>query len=148
VSYDKPIAKSAAAEFDVASVLAEDSPLTSLATHQEAQPLHGKGHIHPHVKWHVDVLVDGHDVYQGYIREITIKGGDLFLPHNLQHSKQVKLHVHVPPLSDASPPRVLEMTARVLSSVYDSRADYFRAEIAFLAFTFESDKTYLQTRID
>jgi hypothetical protein len=148
MSDDKSIAKSAAAEFDVASVLADASPLASLATHQESELLHVRGEIHPHIKWHVDVLVDGHDVYKGYIRDITSKGADLYLPHNLQYSKQLKLHVHVPPLSDASPPRVLEMTARVLSSVYDSRADYFRAEIAFLVFTFESDKTYLQTRID
>lgn len=109
---------------------------------------HIPGQLHPHVKWHVDVLVDGHDVYQGYVRDVALKGAELFLSHNLQHSQFVKLHIHVPPLLDSIPPRILEMTARVLSTVYDSRAEYFRSSIVFLQFTFESDKAYLRTRVE
>ncbi|MFA6062145.1 MAG: PilZ domain-containing protein [Gallionella sp.] len=137
---------------DVSDMAAEGagSPPVTPNPQQEGVVRHDHipGQLHPHVKWHTDVLVDGHDVYRGYVRDVSLKGAELFLSHNLQHSQFVKLHIHVPPLQDSILPRILEMTARVLSPVYDSRAEYFRSSIVFLQFTFESDKTYLRTRVE
>jgi hypothetical protein len=152
MSDDSSTAEPVSDAVDIASEAVGSAPVTT----QDKPPQHGgvtrhdhiPGQLHPHVKWHADVLVDGHDVYQGYVRDVSLKGAELFLSHNLQHSQFVKLHIHVPPLLDSIPPRILEMTAKVLSTVYDSRTEYFRSSILFLQFTFESDKTYLRTRVE
>jgi hypothetical protein len=142
---DSSIAGPVATAIDIApETSAHVMPHPEGATRHEKIP----GQLHPHVKWHADVLVDGHDVYQGYVRDVSLVGAELFLSHNLQHSQFVKLHIHVPPLLDSIPPRILEMTAKVLSTVYDSRAEYFRSSIVFLQFTFEADRAYLHTRVE
>jgi hypothetical protein len=102
---------------------------------------------HPHFRWHADVLVDGHDVYQGMVKDISMKGANLLLEHNLQNAKLVKLHIHVPPLDVTHPHDVLEVSGKILTTVYDSSEDEFRSAISFLQFTLESDRTYLQSRL-
>lgn len=100
---------------------------------------------HPHFKWHAEVLVDGHDVYQGIVKDISMKGLNLILDHNLQKSKLVKLHIHIPPLDIASPQHVLEVSGKITSTVYDSSEKAFRSGISFIQFTLDSDQKYLQS---
>ena len=100
---------------------------------------------HPHYKWHAEVLVDGHDVYQGIVKDISIKGLNLILDHNLQNAKFVKLHIHVPPLDIGSPHHILEVTGKITFAVYDSVEGSFRSGISFLEFTLESDRAYLNS---
>jgi len=111
---------------------------------QSHQAYHSQHH---HFKWHADILVDGHDVYQGFVKDITMEGVHLFLEHNLQNSKFVKLHIHIPPLANTSPHSVIEVTGKIMSTIYDSSEDFFRSAIHFLEFTRESDKSYLQARL-
>ena len=114
--------------------------LAPAAKKAETQNFQASHHL---LRWHVDILVDGHDVYQGYIKEITVDGTHLFLDHNLQNSKFVKLHIHVPPIANAAPPRIIEVTGKILSSVHDNDEDTFRSGIHFQKFTLESDRTFL-----
>jgi hypothetical protein len=102
---------------------------------------------HHHFKWHVDVRVDGHDVYQGFIKEITLEGTHLFVEHNLQNAKFVKLHIHIPPVAHATPHPVVEVSGNIISTIFDSTEDCFRSAIHFKEFTLESDRIYLQSRL-
>lgn len=108
------------------------------------EELHGESH--PHVRWHADVLADGH-VYRGFVKDISTKGANLFIEHNLQNSRLIKLHIHVPPLAVTSQPHVLEVSAKIISTIYDGSEDSFRSGIIFQKFTQESELAYLQSRI-
>jgi PilZ domain len=108
------------------------------------EELHGESH--PHFKWHVDVLAEGH-VYHGFVKDISMKGANLFLDHNLQNAKLIKLHIHVPPLVVTSQPRVIEVSAKIISTIYDGNEDSFRSGIIFQKFTQESEQAYLHSRI-
>jgi hypothetical protein len=100
---------------------------------------------HPHFRWHAEVLVDGHDVYEGMVKDISMQGLNLILDHNLQNSKLIKLHVHVPQPSSSSPHHVLEISGKITSAVYDSTEESFRSHVVFSEFTSESDRAYLQS---
>jgi hypothetical protein len=102
---------------------------------------------HHHFKWHVDVRVDGHDVYQGFIKEITLEDTHLFVEHNLQNAKFVKLHIHIPPVANSTPHPVVEVSGKIMSTIFDSTEDCFRSAIHFQEFTLESDRIYLQSRL-
>jgi hypothetical protein len=105
------------------------------------QELHAAPHSHH--KWHAEVRVDGHDVYQGVVKDISTKGFNLIIDHNLQNSKFVKLHIHIPPLNIGSPQHILEVSGKITNTVYDSVESSFRSGVSFLEFTLESDRTYL-----
>lgn len=128
----------------------EESSLTSIppapVTGEEKNVYSPRKHL-PH-KWHVDVLVNGHDVYHGYVKEVSMQGASLFLDHNLQGSKQIGLQIHIPPLTATEKLRVVEVTAKINSTIYDSDEDYFRTGINFIKFSSEADSAYLESRIN
>ena len=101
--------------------------------------------LHHNYKWHAEVLVDEHEVYRGLVKDISMKGLNLILDHNLQNSKLVKLHMHIPPRDISSPHHVLEVSGKITSTVYDSGEEAFRSGISFIEFTLVSDQTYLQS---
>jgi len=105
-------------------------------------------HKHISHKWHVDVLVNGHDVYHGYIKEISMQGANLFLNHNLQDSKQIGLQIHIPPLKATEKSHLLEVTAKVNNTIYDSGEEYFRTGVNFIRFSSEESSRYLESRIN
>lgn len=111
--------------------------------------VHAAPHAHAHAshKWHTDVIVEGHDVYHGFVKEISMQGAKLYLEHNLQNDKLVKLQIHIPPLEAAVEPHVIEVTAKINYTIYDSVEDFFRSGVNFTRFSLESDSAYLETRI-
>jgi hypothetical protein len=127
-----------------AKTIADTSPSTSTETKKREYYHATAPH---HFKWNVEVRVDGHDVYHGFVKDITMYGLHLFLEHNLQYSKLVKLHIHVPPLDSENPHHILEVTGKITATIYDSSEDFFRSSIEFLEFTFETDREYLKSRI-
>ena len=120
-----------------------DATPTAIADQRKFRDIHNESH--PHFKWHAEVLVDGHDVFQGIVKDISMLGLNLVLDHNLQNSKLVKLHIHVPPLDTSSPHHVLEVSGKITSTVFDSGEEAFRSGISFIQFTLDSDQTYLQS---
>lgn len=120
-----------------------DATPTATADRRKFRDMHDAPH--PHFKWHAEVLVDGHDVFQGIVKDISMKGLNLVLDHNLQNSKLVKLHIHIPPLEISSSHHVLEVSGKITSTVFDSGEEAFRSSISFIQFTLDSDQTYLQS---
>lgn len=129
----------------VARPAATQSP-TMAAGHEEKSAFHVEHHTH--FKWHADVLIDGHELFYGYIKDVSAQGANLFLDHNMQSVRQIKLRMHVPPLRIGEVVRVVETTAKIVSSVYDGAEEYFRAGIIFSKFVSDSDRAYLLGRVE
>lgn len=110
---------------------------------------HEEQRIEPrvHVRWHVDVFVDGQAVYHGFIKDISSKGADIFVDHNLQKVKLVKLLIHVPPLSVTDDHHVVDVSGKVIYAAHDSEELLFRTGVNFLKFNLESDQAYLRSRL-
>lgn len=100
-----------------------------------------------HVHWHVDASIDGQGVFQGFIREISLQGADIFIDHNLQNIKVIKLHIHVPVLSKTDKLHIVEVSGSVVYTVYASDEALFRSGIKFIKFNPESDRAFLQSRL-
>lgn len=100
-----------------------------------------------HVRWHVDAFIDGQGMHRGFIKDISVKGADIFLEHNMQNVKLIKLHIHVPPLNITEAHHVVEVSGKVIYSSHDSDELLFRTGIKFLEFHSESDRAYLQSRV-
>jgi len=99
------------------------------------------------VRWHVDAFIDGQNVQHGLVKDISPKGADILLEHNLQNVKLIKLHIHVPPLSVTGDRHVVEVSGKIIYSSHDSDEMLFRTGIKFLQFHLESDQAYLQSRL-
>ena len=83
----------------------------------------------------------------GIVKDISPKGADILLEHNLQNVKLIKLHIHVPPLSVTGDRHVVEVSGKIIYSSHDSDEMLFRTGIKFLQFHLESDQAYLQSRL-
>lgn len=136
-----PDAPSKTAEYTPSVAVAEAAVPANPSRYEEPH-----SEAHPHFRWHADALVEGH-VYRGIVKDISTQGASLLLDHNVQNAKSVKLHIHVPPLDVTSPHHVLEVSGKIISTIYDGSEDAFRSGIVFLQFTRESDRTYLQSRM-
>lgn len=99
------------------------------------------------VRWHTDAFVDGQSVFHGFIKDVSLSGTDIFLERNLQKVKFVTLLIHVPPLSKSSHPHVMEVSAKVIYTAYDSNESLFHAGVNFTQFNLKSDLEYLKSRI-
>ena len=100
-----------------------------------------------HVRWHADAFIDGQEVYRGFLKDISLKGADIFLEHNLQMEKFVRLHIYVPPLSATSDPHVVKVSGKIVYTAHDNDETLFHTGINFLRFNLESDLAYLKSRI-
>jgi len=110
---------------------------------------HKKSRSEPriYVKWHADALIDGYGVYRGFVKDISLTGTNIFLDYDLPSVKLVKLRIYVPPLIRTSNHHVVEVSGKIIYTAYDSNEFLFRAGVNFHQFNFESDLTYLQSRI-
>jgi hypothetical protein len=99
------------------------------------------------VRWHVDASIDGQGVFQGFVKEISLRGADIYIDHNLQNVKLIKLHIHVPALSKTAKEHIVEVFGKVVYTVYASKESLFRSGIKFVKFNLESDPAYLQSRL-
>jgi hypothetical protein len=99
------------------------------------------------VRWHADAFIDGQGAYQGFVKDISLTGTDIYLDLNLQKVKLVKLRIFVPPLSKTIPPRVMEVSAKVIYTAYDGNESLFHTGVNFTEFHSASDQPYLRSRI-
>ena len=99
------------------------------------------------VKWHVDAIIDGQDMYKGFVKDISLHGTDIFLDVNLQKVKSLKVRIYVPPLSKKEKPHVMEVSGKVVYTAYDSGEFLFHTGVKFLQFSQDSDHALLQSRI-
>lgn len=99
------------------------------------------------VKWHADAFIDGAAVYQGFVKDISLSGTDIFLGANLQKVKSLIVRIHVPPLSKKEAAHILNVSGKVIYTSYDSSEFLFHTGIRFLQFESESEQALLQSRI-
>lgn len=99
------------------------------------------------VKWRVDALIDGKGVYQGFVKDISLSGTDIFLDINLQKVRSLKVRIHVPPLSKTSAPHTMEVSGKVVYTSYDNNEFLFHTGVKFLQFNSAADHDLLQSRI-
>jgi hypothetical protein len=100
------------------------------------------------VRWHADALVDGHGVYHGFVKDISLKGTNIYLDLNLQKVESIKLRIHLPPISTTCEHHFIEVAGRVVYTSYDGNESLFHAGVQFTHFTLKSDQAYLKSRID
>ena len=100
-----------------------------------------------HVKWHADAMIEGHGIYRGFVKEISLHGTDIFLDVNLHKVKLLKLRIYVPPATKTSSAHIIEASAKVTYTAYDSKEALFHIGMSFTQFNLESDRDYLQARI-
>ena len=99
------------------------------------------------VKWHADALIDGVTVYQGFVKDISLSGTDIFLGANLQKVKSLKMRIYVPPLSKKESPHIMDISGKVVYTSYDSNEFLFHTGVKFIQFESETDQAILQSRI-
>lgn len=99
------------------------------------------------VKWHADAYIDGASVFQGFLKDISMHGTDIFLSTNLQKIKSLKMRIYIPPLSKKEPPHSMDVSGKVIYTSYDSNEFMFHTGIKFLEFASDSDEALLQSRI-
>ena len=95
-----------------------------------------------HVKWHVDILLDGQSIHQGFVNDISTMGVSIYLDSTL-HVNKCTLRIHVPPQNLNSNPHIIEVSGQLVYLVYDGSQQLFRAAFNFLSFNPASDLTYL-----
>lgn len=107
-----------------------------------------RNHPRHNVRWHADILLDGHGACEGYAREISADGLTLYLDVNpeREHIKSIVLRIHVPPLDDKHPQHVVEVTGKIVYISHDAEEHMFRAGIHFTHFERDSDKAFLTAR--
>ena len=124
---------------------ATDKALSSVENKLEHTGVHQVPHAH--FRWHAEAIIDGHEIYQGIVKDVSMRGANFLVEHNFQHSKLVKLKIHVPPLVVTAPQHIVQVSGKITSTVYDSAEDTFRSAISFIEFTLPSDNALLQSRI-
>lgn len=99
------------------------------------------------VRWHADAYLGEAAAYQGFIKDISIEGTDIFLDTNLRKIKTLKLRIYIPPLSKKELPHSMDVSGSVVYTSYDSNESMFHTGVKFIQFGSESDRTLLEARI-
>ena len=126
---------------------ASSAPAANAAPADAPEHKERRNELRAHVRWHVDAFIDGHDVYHGYVKEISPEGADIFIDHNLQQVKSIRLHIFVPPLRVTDDHHGIEVSGKIIYVAHDPDELLFRTGIKFLKFTSESDLAYLRSRV-
>lgn len=102
------------------------------------------------VKWHVTAWPgeSTEAAHHGFIKDISFKGVSILLEHNLKGLNTVTLHLHLPPLTVGQPPRIVEVTSKMVYTIHDSEELVFRVGFHFVQFKSEADRDYLLSRLN
>lgn len=98
------------------------------------------------VNWHTDIIFADQSMHQGFINDISVQGASVFLSDSLT-TDTAMLHIHVPPLTLTSEPRVIAVMGKSVYVVFDGDKQLFRTAFMFLKFHQESDRAYLEERL-
>ena len=98
------------------------------------------------VKWHADIVMNGHSVCHGFINDISTAGASVYLDNNV-HPLNPTLRIYLPPLSATGRPHIIEVSGKTVYVVFDGDKQLYRAAISFSRFHRESDLAYLEDRL-
>jgi len=99
------------------------------------------------VTWRIVIDIEGHDVYEGKIKDISVYGAAILNGLNLKPNTGITLHIHIPTLSNHGTPRVIKVEGKTSYSIHDDKHRCFRVGIAFIEFGRASDRAYLEARL-
>jgi hypothetical protein len=97
--------------------------------------------------WKVDVAVEGENLHDGRLNDISLHGASILLGRNLKTDTKVTLHIYIPSITGPYPPTVLTIHGMTRYTVHDSDDLLFRVGIAFIEFDMVSDRGYLNARL-
>ncbi|MDO8465821.1 MAG: PilZ domain-containing protein [Gallionella sp.] len=99
------------------------------------------------VTWKVDIAVEGQELHDGRINDISLHGASILLGRNLKADTKVTLRIYIPSITGPYPPTVLTVHGMTRYTVHDSEDLLFRVGIAFAEFEMVSDRGYLNARL-
>jgi PilZ domain len=97
--------------------------------------------------WRIVIAIEGHDLYDGKIKDISLHGAAILNGRNLKPHTLLTLHIHIPPMADHGKPRILKVQGKTSYTVHDDKHQCFRVGIAFIEFGLTSDLAYLEARL-
>ena len=97
--------------------------------------------------WHIVIDIDGHESYQGTIKDISLHGAAILNGLNLRAQTPITLHIHIPSMINHGSPRIVSVHGKTSYTVHDNQHQCFRVGIAFVEFGLESDRAYLEARL-
>ncbi|MBI5438548.1 MAG: PilZ domain-containing protein [Nitrosomonadales bacterium] len=99
------------------------------------------------VTWKVDIAIEGQDLHDGRLNDISLHGASILLGRNLKADTEVTLRIYIPSITGPYPPTVLTVHGMTRYTVHDSDDLLFRVGIAFTEFDMVSDRGYLDARL-
>ncbi|CAH1083903.1 PilZ domain-containing protein [Candidatus Nitrotoga sp. 1052] len=97
--------------------------------------------------WRVAAIVEGQDLHEGKIKDISIHGAAILVGCNLNHRTSVTLHIYIPPLAGHGAPRIMIVHGITSHAIHDAYDQCFRVGIAFVKFELASACAYLDARL-
>lgn len=134
----------------------ENDPLGVLAAFNDVTPIESlppqgvKEHrreIRYKASWKIAVTVEGKDLHDGRIKDISLHGAAILMGRNLKPNASVMLHIHIPSLAGPDVPKVLRVNGMTSYTVHDASDQCFRVGVYFVKFEMPSDCAYLEARL-
>lgn len=97
--------------------------------------------------WKVDIAINGDELHDGRINDISLRGASILLGRNLKPDIKVTLRIYLPSITGPYPPTVLTVHGMTRYTVHDADDLLFRVGIAFIEFDMVSDRGYLNERL-
>lgn len=136
--------------FELADTIAETIPATVIGANSSGFQTHEEHRGEPRfrVRWRVSAVLANGESYHGVIKDISSKGAAILLSHDLKQTAEARLHIQVPPLNSGQKPHILVIRAKLLYTIHDNDELHFRSGLLFEEFKSDTDKNYLQSRLD
>lgn len=94
---------------------------------------------HPrfHVRWQVAIVFEQrgeNHTFHGRTHDLSLAGASVYSEHNIFVEEPVRVLLAVPSFATNKPPRIIEITARMIYTVLSSDHQQFRTGLHFLRF--------------
>lgn len=129
------------AMFDLSDALDDVSPIKSSPPKGTKE---SRKETRYRASWGIAITFEGHGLYEGRIKDISLHGTSILNGLNLKPDTIVKLHIYIPPLTSPGAPRILIVHGKTSYTVHDARNQRFRVGITFVKFERPSDRAYLE----
>ena len=99
------------------------------------------------VSWRIVIALEGHELYDGKINDISLYGAAFLNGRNLKPNTRLVLHIYIPNLTNQEGARIIRVQGKTSYTVHDLKHQCFRVGIAFVEFALDSDRAYLEARL-
>ena len=97
--------------------------------------------------WRIAAIVEGQDLHEGRIKDISIHGAAILVGCNLNPHTSVTLQIYIPALAGPGVPKIMIVHGMTSHTVHDVYDQCFRVGIAFVKFELASACAYLDARL-